>query len=209
MRRLTIHLLTFILLLSAKQLSGQSSSESEYSVVRQDEKIVLYERWRDFPGTTTKARDLKIVFSVVTTPEKMLTAILDEKKLKEWQENLDEYKVTPQNDTAWFTYSYYKMPWPLTDQDYFAHYRVLEKNATRIVIKFEPSENKQLAPVREKIDRMPAYGKWTLEKTTTGKTKVTYTITGKPVNIPRAVTDNLVRNNFMKTINALIVTAEK
>jgi hypothetical protein len=56
---------------------------------------------------------------------------------------------------------------------------------------------------------MRAYGKWILEKTTSGKTKVTYFITGEPVNMPRAVTDNIVRNNFMSTMNTLITVAEK
>jgi hypothetical protein len=56
---------------------------------------------------------------------------------------------------------------------------------------------------------MKAYGKWIFEKTTTGKTKVTYLITGEPVKIPRSVTDNIVRNNFMSTMNDLITIAEK
>lgn len=189
---------------------AQAQKENaEYEVVRQDPKITLYERWTDFPGTTTKARDLKIVFYVAVSPEKMLTMVTEENSLKTWQKNLEEYKVHPQSDTSWHVYSYYKMPWPLTNQDYYARYRVASKTAYKIVIEFAPAENLKVAPIREKVDRMPAYGKWVIEKTTTGKSKVTYIITGKPVNIPRAVTDNLVRNNFMNTINELIAVAEK
>ncbi len=192
-------------------VTGQSpASPVAYEVVRQDPKITLYERWTDFPGTTTKARDLKIVFYANVTPEKMFAMVTEEKNLKTWQKNLEEYKTYPHtDDTHWYVYSYFKMPWPLTNQDYYARYHVVSKSAVKIVLEFSPAENLKTAPLRDKVDRMPAYGKWVIEKTSSGKSKVTYTITGKPVNVPRAVTDNLVRNNFMNTINELITVAEK
>lgn len=202
--------LLFLLLLATYFAYSQTiPAKDEYEIVRQDERIFLYERWADFPGTTTKARGLKVVFSVATTLDKMMLMITEEPKLKAWQKNLAEYKRYPKNDTAWHVYTWYKMPWPLTDQDYYAKYRVTERTANRIVITFEPAVNEKVAPARDKINRMKAYGKWVFEKNSTGKTKVTYIITGEPVKIPRSVTDNLVRNNFMSTMNELIAVAEK
>lgn len=202
--------LLFPLFLLTCYVHAQSSPPNGgYEIVRQDERIFLYERWTNFPGTTTKARSLKIIFTVAVTPDKMMTIVTEETKLKAWQKNLTEFKNFPKNDTAWHIYTWYKMPWPLTDQDYYAKYRITEQTTNRIVITFEPSVNENVAPPREKINRMKAYGKWVLEKTTTGKTKVTYTITGEPVNMPRSVTDNIVRNNFMSTMNTLITVAEK
>jgi len=189
---------------------SQSAPKTDgYEIVRQDDRVFLYERWADFPGTTTEARGLKIVFSVATTLDKMLTMVTEESKLKTWQKNLAEFKRYPKNDTAWHVYTWYKMPWPLTDQDYYAKYRMTERTPNRIVITFEPDVNEKVAPVREKINRMQAYGKWVLEKTNTGKTKVTYIITGEPVKFPRSVTDNIVRNNVMSTMNDLITVVEK
>lgn len=202
------YLITLLLLLNCYAYSQTSPAKEDYEIVRQDEKIFLYERWVDFPGTTTKARSLKIVFTVAVTPEKMIPVITEETKLNAWQKNLEEFKSYPAHDSAWHVYTWYKMPWPLTDQDYYAYYKVLERTANRIVLTFEPATNDKVAPKRDKIDRMKAYGKWILEKTTTGKTKVTYFITGEPVKIPRTVTDNIVRNNFMSTINTLINVAE-
>ena len=200
----------FLLLLVTFFTYAQTSPpKDDYEIVRQDGKVYLYERWADFPGTTTKARGLKVVFSVATTPDKMMTMVTEEANLKVWQKNLAEFKQYPKNDTAWHVYTWYKMPWPLTDQDYYAKYRVTERTPNRIVITFEPAVNEKVAPAQDKINRMKAYGKWVLEKTTTGKTKVTYVITGEPVKIPRSVTDNIVRNNFMSTMNELIAVAEK
>lgn len=187
----------------------QTSAAKDYEIVRKDERIFLYERWADFPGTTTTARGLKVVFTVSATFDKMLALVTEEAKLKEWQKNLAEFKQYPKNDTAWHVYSWYKMPWPLTDQDYYSKYKVTERTASRIVLTFEPAVNDKMAPARDKVNRMRAYGKWVFEKTTSGKTKVTYLITGEPVNLPRSVTDNIVRNNFMSTIHELITVAEK
>lgn len=185
-----------------------STGSEEYELVRQDERIFLYEKWADFPGTTTKARALKIIFTTSASMEKMIEVVTQEARLKEWQKNLAEFKSYPKNDSTWHIYTWYKMPWPLTDQDYYAFYKIHERTTNRVVLTFEPATNEKLAPKREKVDRMKAYGKWVLEKTAGGKTKVTYFITGEPVNIPRAVTDNIVRNNFMSTINSLVSVAE-
>jgi hypothetical protein len=204
-----LSLLFTLLFLTYFVYSQSAPQNEEYEIVRQDERIFLYERWTDFPGTTTKARGLKVVFSVATTLDKMMSMVTEDAKLKEWQKNLAEFKRYPKNDTAWHVYTWYKMPWPLTDQDYYAKYRVTERTPNRIVITFEPAVNEKIEPAREKINRMKAYGKWIFEKTTTGKTKVTYLITGEPVKIPRSVTDNIVRNNFMSTMNDLITIAEK
>jgi hypothetical protein len=187
---------------------AQPGASDAYEIVRQDERIFLYERWADFPGTTTKARGLKVIFTVAASFDKMVTMVTEEEKIQEWQKNLAEFKRYPKNDTAWHVYTWYKMPWPLTDQDYYAKYNIPERTASRIVIAFGPAVNDKAAPAREKINRMKAYGRWVLEKTATGKTKVTYFITGEPVNMPRSVTDNIVRNNFMSTMNTLITVAE-
>lgn len=205
MMRLTL----ILILISNGYFVSARQGKDGYEIVRQDKRIFLYERWADFPGTTTQARGLKVVFSVAATLDKMLIMLTEESKLKEWQKNLVEYKRYSKNDTAWHVYTWYKVPWPLTDQDYYATYKITERTANRIVITFEPAVNNKVAPARDKINRMQAYGKWVLEKTTTGKTKVTYIITGEPVKIPRSVTDNIVRNNFMSTINELITVAEK
>jgi hypothetical protein len=204
-----LSLLFLLLLVTYSGYSQSAPTKDGYEIVRQDERVFLYERWADFPGTATKARGLKVVFTVSATFDNMITMVTEEAKLKEWQKNLAEFKRYPKNDTAWHVYTWYKMPWPLTDQDYYAKYKVTERSANKIVLTFEPAVNVNVAPARDKINRMKAYGKWILEKTTSGKTKVTYFITGEPVNMPRSITDNIVRNNFMSTMNELITITEK
>jgi len=209
MGNLNITVLALILLITV-QLPVQSQSDGEgYEVVRQDEKITLYERWTPFPGTSTNSRQIKGVFEVAVTLTDMYSAIHNEQKIKAWQENILEYKFIPKTDTTWIIYSLTEIPWPLSNQDYLLSYSLLEKNEKRIIVSFEHSSNVDLAALREDADRTPTVGTWLLEKISDQKTKVTYTVTSMPVDYPRFITDRLVRNNLMSTMNTLIAAAEK
>src|SRR5689334_4752940 len=101
------------LLFVACQLSAQSVGENEgYEIVRQDEKITMYERWTPYPGTTTNSRQIKCVFQVDTDLNTILAHIYEDSKIRTWQENILEYKIIPKYDSLWIAYSYYRIPWP-------------------------------------------------------------------------------------------------
>jgi hypothetical protein len=190
-------------------LWAQTPSENDgFNVVRQDEKITMYERWKPFPGTTTNSREIKCVFHATTTLDNMLAHIYQDSKVTTWQKNLIEYKVTKKNDSAWVAYSYYKIPWPLTDQDYLLNYSLSKKNENQVILSFKHLVDDKLQAIRDGVDRKPTVGRWELEKTANGKIKVTYIITSLPVSFPRVVTDGIVRNNIMNTINTLITVVE-
>ncbi len=198
------------ILFYVQQLFAQSEpGKEEYIVVRQDEKITLYERWTPFPGISTNARQIKGIFEVAAALRHMYSAIHNEQKIKAWQENILEYKFIPKTDSTWIIYSLTEIPWPLSNQDYLLSYSLIEKNEKRIIVSFEPSMNVDLAALREDVDRMPMIGTWLLEKISDQKTKVTYTVTSMPVDYPRFITDRIVRNHLMSTINKLITVAEK
>src|SRR5688572_15141035 len=206
LRFISVPLFLFI----TSQLLSQSVTEKDgYEVVRQDEKITMYERWTPYPGTTKNSRQIKCVFHTNTDINTIFAHIYEEAKINTWQENILEYKITPRNDSVWIAYSYYRIPWPLSNQDYLLTYVVLEKNENRIALSFTHLEDEKLGAIRKGVDRRPTIGKWELEKVTKGKTKVTYTITSLPLNHPRFITDRLVHNNLMSTINKLILVAEK
>jgi|APTNR8051073442_1049403.scaffolds.fasta_scaffold00005_60 hypothetical protein len=198
----------FTIILYPGFLAAQET-EAEYEVVRQDEKITLYERWTNFPGSTVNSRQIKGVFQTTASLDKMFTAITSEAKIKEWQSHIIEHKYIPKNDTSWHTYSLYDIPWPLTDQDYLLSYTIKERTENRMVLSFQYSLNEKLAPVKEDVDRMPTIGQWELEKLANGNTQVIYTATSKPVSYPRFITDRIVRNNMMSTMHALIEVAEQ
>lgn len=196
-------------LFAVQQLVAQSEpGKEEYVVVRQDEKITLYERWIPYPGTSTNARQVKGVFHVITSLNNMFATIHEEAKIKTWQKSIVEFKFIPKTDSTWLIYNLHEIPWPLTNQDYLLSYRLVEKNENRMILSFEHSLDVTLAPIKDDVDRMPTFGTWVLEKVSTGKVKVTYTVCSMPVSYPRFITDRIVRNNLMSTIHALIAVAE-
>jgi len=206
LRFISIALFLFV----ASSLLGQSAKENDgYEIVRQDEKITMYERWTPYPGTTINSRQIKCVFLTNTELNTIYAHIYEESKISTWQENILEYKITPKNDSLWIAYSYYRIPWPLSNQDYLMTYTVLERSENRIVLSFVHLEDEKLMAIRKGVDRRPTTGKWELEKVAKGKTKVTYTITSLPINHPRFITDRIVHNSLMSTINKLILVAEK
>jgi len=203
-------ILVDLFLFVSSQLLAQSFTENDgYEVVRQDEKIIMYERWKPYPGTTTDSRQIKCVFHTNTHINNIYSHIVEESKIRTWQENILEYKIIPKNDSLWIAYSYYWVPWPLSNQDYFLTYSIQEKNENRITLSFTHLEDEKLGAIRKGVERRPTIGKWELEKVTNQKTKVTYIITSLPLNYPRFITDRLAHNNLMRTLNKLILVAEK
>src|SRR5689334_15156661 len=91
--------LTFLLITC--QLFAQTVAENDgYAIVRQDEKITMYERWAPYPGTTTDSRHIKCVFHANVELNKMLAHLYEGEKIKAWQENILEYVITPKNDSS-------------------------------------------------------------------------------------------------------------
>jgi hypothetical protein len=209
MRKLNI-ILTALFVPVTICLNAQSKSDTEgFEIVRQDERIILFERWIPFPGTTTNARQVKGVFEVTTSLLEAYNTIHNEEKIKAWQENILTYKLIPKTDTTWTVYSMAEIPWPLDNQDYLLRYSLREKTEKRIILSFEHCNDLTLAPINEDADRTPTTGTWILEKISNQKTRITYIVASMPVDYPRFITDRLVRNHLMSTMNKLIAIAEK
>jgi len=201
-------LLLIVLVCSHVFVSGQSAIE-EYSIVMKDEKITLYERWIFFLNTNIKSREIQGVFETSASMDKMLTTVVDETRIRDWQTNIIKFQYIPGSDSIWHTYSLYKMPWPLNKQDYLLKYTIRKRTDTLVLLSFQDSLNEQLAPLIKNVDRKATIGKWQFEKLSNGKTLVVYTIVTKPTGYPRFITDPVVRNNLMSIINNLIEVAEK
>lgn len=201
-------LLLITLVCSHVFVNGQSTIE-EYGIVMQDERITLYERWVFFLDTNIKGREIQGVFETSASMDKMLTTVVDETRIREWQTNIIKYQYIPGSDSIWHTYSLYKMPWPLNKQDYLLKYTLRKLTDNLTVLSFQDSLDEQLAPLNKNVDRKPTIGQWQFEKLSNGNTQVIYTIVTKPTGYPRFITDPIVRNNLMSIINALVEVAEK
>jgi hypothetical protein len=109
----------------------------------------------------------------------------------------------------WMEYSYHDIPWPVSDQDHFLKYTIEEFVPEKsLFITFESRQNEALAPVRKGVTRMVLSGSWKWEQISACETKVTYRILSRPIGIPKWLTDPIIRNNIMTTIEEYIALLE-
>ena len=206
--------LRYLLLLLVLNVGKTLAQEPErFALVKKDSSIYLYERWVTFPGKVpaVRAREVKGEFLVNASMYKVLSIIKDESKIKTWQQHVSKFKIYPQRDTSyWLEYSYHDIPWPVSDQDHFLKYALIEKiPGKELFIKFESVIDPNLAPLASGVSRMELRGSWTLEQVSPQQVKVTYRILSMPSSIPRMFTDPVIRNNLMSTIKALTKLSEK
>ena len=139
-----------------------------------------------------------------------LNLLQNEEKIQQWQSHVSEFKVYLERDTMnWMEYSYHDIPWPVSDQDHYLKYTIDEFIPEKsLFITFESRQNETLAPVRKGVTRMVLSGSWRWEQISACETKATYRILSKPIGIPKWLTDPIIRNNIMTTIEEYIALLE-
>ncbi|MEX1238689.1 MAG: hypothetical protein WEB30_03200 [Cyclobacteriaceae bacterium] len=203
---LRIGLCVFGLTASNTLIFGQTGTQDGFELVRNEGSIHVYERWITFPGSDPPipAREVKSEFFVRGNMNDALSLIRDESMIGVWQKHVSEFKVYPHSDSLWYEYSYHDIPWPVSDQDHFLEYRIEDPREDGIFVTFKTVKNEKLAPVRKGVSRMTLSGSWYFEKIGPGKIKATYRILSMPGNLPRFLTDPVIRNNLMSTVRAYI-----
>lgn len=188
-----------------------SQDKDGFVLVRKEGTTTIYERWIKFPKSDPPidAREVKGEFFFDNSIGAGLDLIQNEKKIKQWQKHVSEFKVHVQSDTmTWLEYSYHDIPWPVSDQDHFLRYNIQEMKPGRIHVTFESKKNDLLAPVRKNVTRMELAGSWTWEQISPTRSKATYRILSMPIGIPKWLTDPIIRNNIMTTIEEYIALLE-
>ncbi len=210
MKLIKFSILSAFCLFSFSLLAQESEIEKPFTLIKQKDNITVYERWIYFPKSNppVEAREVKSIFFVKATVSEAAALLKNEAKIQQWQSHVSKFKVFPQNDTMWYEYSYHDIPWPVSDQDHFLIYQVLEHiPGERLFVSFETVVNNQLAPLDEDADRMTLAGSWLFEKQG-DNVKITYRILSMPSSIPRIFTDPVIRSNLMSTIKGYIATVE-
>jgi hypothetical protein len=193
-------------------ISAQTGTHDGFELVRKDDKISVYERWITFPKSNPPitAREVKSEFFIKGDVRNALALMQDETQIKAWQKHVSEFKVYPSTDSVWHEYSYHNIPWPVSDQDHFLEYRIEDPLLSDgIFITFETVKNDSVAPERKGVSRMTLSGSWYLQQIDDDRIKVTYRILSMPGNLPRFITDPVIRNNLMSTVEAYIEIIEK
>jgi hypothetical protein len=190
-------------------VASVAQEKDDFLLVKKDGTIAVYERWITYPGASYTAREVKGEFYFENTQSAGLALLQDETRIKRWQSHVSKFNVhLGSNKHTWKEYSYHDIPWPVSDQDHFLEYRIQTSNDSVLHIEFASVEDLKLAPLQKGVTRMELLGSWTFQKIDSLKTKATYRIISKPLNIPKFLTDPVVRNNMMTTIKSFIQELE-
>jgi hypothetical protein len=185
---------------------GHSQNDG-FTLVKEEDGILIYERWLTYPKTDppVAAREVKGEFQFRNTIEEAVRLLKDEKRVSKWQSHVSEFRVYKKSDsTKWSEYSYHDIPWPVSDQDHLLAYTMVQKENGEVLITFESYVDDKLAPVRKGVTRMELSGSWTFQKIDHNKVKATYRIFSMPLAIPKFLTDPIIRNNMVTTIQEFI-----
>lgn len=197
------------LLLIAFYQDGRS--QDDFVLVKKEDEIFIYERWITFPKSNPpiEAREVKTEFHFKNTIQEAVRLLKDEKRISKWQSHVTKFEVFEKQDsTHWSEYSYHDIPWPVSDQDHLLNYWMTRNENGEIFITFESFYSEKLAPTRKGVTRMDLSGSWTFQKVGPHRTKATYRILSRPLNIPKFLTDPIIRNNMMTTIQEFIMLME-
>jgi hypothetical protein len=189
-----------------------SQNGAEFVLVKKEDNVFIYERWIKFPKSNppVDAREVKGEFHFHNTINEAVRLLQNEKKIGDWQSHVSEFRVFKTADsTKWFEYSYHDIPWPVSDQDHLLVYTIVRSDTNELFIGFESFADEKLAPTRRGVTRMELSGSWTFERVDNNKVKATYRILSMPMGIPKFLTDPIIRNNMMTTIQEFIGIIEK
>lgn len=171
---------------------------ANFVLVKKNNGISLYERWYSI-NDSQQAREIKATFTIKTDPYAAVALIKDESRGRQWNKNTESYKVLSQNDNIWFGYIQYDLPWPVSNQDCVLRYNQ-NYFGNAVHVEFKNTDHPSF-PIRKKIQRIPEInGRWIFTKTDNG-VAVEYYISTTPSNtLPAWVTDPIIRNNLIETL---------
>lgn len=201
------------ILFSVITLPALCQDNEGFVLVKSDPPIEVHERWVEFPNKkpVVTSRELKTEFIVNAPIPKIIAIIKDESKVKTWQGHVSKYKIYLKSDSTWDEYSCHDIPWPLSDQDSFMEYKLVEIIPDQeYVVNFKSRVDKKIAPVYSNISRIELVGSWRFVLTAPNVVRVTYRVQSAPTtHIPRMIVDPVVRNNLVETVKSLTEIAEK
>ncbi|MEK6781783.1 MAG: START domain-containing protein [Bacteroidota bacterium] len=173
---------------------------SGYILVKKSKGIELYEKWHEIT-TDRMAREVKVMYTIHASAASAVSLLSDEAKATQWNKGSSMYQVITKDDHSWISYIQYDLPWPVDNQDCVLQYNSSYTINNHIVINFKSVEH-VIFPSSKNISRITDIrGKWIFRETSEGL-RVEYSITTTPsLTLPHWLTDPLVRNNLIDTMD--------
>lgn len=188
----------------------QKTTASDFKIVKKQGDITLYERW--IKGANGESvRELKAGFVIQSNATEIIELLKNQLQGIQWNSHASVYKIADTRNThQWINYIRYDMPAIMNDQECCLQFMSSYDNAGVCKISFS-STYSPLFPATPGIKRITGVkGEWILEPCAGNNLKVTYFISSdRNKNIPRFLSDPIVRDNLFKTMENFKKQLEK
>ncbi len=199
-----ILILTILFTISASFKSGNENNKpAEFNVVKDVSGIKISTRW--IPVTDTRsARQVKCEFLIDGSLSDALSVLYDDFNVVRWMKGSKQYyRVKTSDQSHWYSYVQFHVPWPFNNQDCIIKYDVSRDDVNKRVlvnINGVPAFLKTF----EGVNRIPHMeGHWLFSENGSNKVMVEYVMfSNQSPRFPRWITDPIIQKNMLETMDA-------
>lgn len=175
--------------------------------------VGAWETARQSQGITLKYRDVTLEnnrttrqilaeFTLTAETDSILASLKDSDKLEAWNEGFRQCKILEEDGSTWVTHAVYNIPYPLSQQDLVAEYR-LQREQNGVIIQTCSRPN-YMAPIKGYEREQFNLGQWTLSPKTDGRVNVTFTaITLSSSSVPNFIKDPIIQRKLISSFTNL------
>ncbi|MGS2764336.1 hypothetical protein [Sinomicrobium sp. M5D2P9] len=188
----------FCTLVFAKIVSPQ---EQSWKMARSEKDIAISYRWVPAPEGR-KAREMKAVFTVDSDVHSLICHFKDAEKFRQWSVTASRCDIQLKTEALWEAHIEFRFPWPLRSRDLVTKNELVTSGNT-IILKMNstPMARPQLRGTKRIVSYQAT---WQFVKLSEEQTAVTHrVITFDPPEFPRILTDPLIQDKFIESVERL------
>ena len=178
----------------------QVSAAGAWKKLNTGDDVSIYERWVEVNDNLT-VKQRRVEITVTSTFSQVLSVLTDPSKTPLWMENVSEsYRIKKVTDNQWYSYTYFKLPWPLDNRDLVCRSTLRNINEKESEITMVSTE--QYIPQKQDVKRFINYNAvWHITDLGKGEIKISLTVISyTSPEFPRIVQDPIVRNVFRQNM---------
>jgi hypothetical protein len=178
-----------------------SASTESWVLVDSESGINMYERWVSV-NNDLRVRERKGEMTINGSLNEVLSVLTDPAKTNLWMNHVSSaYMIRKVSDQAWYSYTYFALPWPFDNRDMIA-FSNLNYNQDHTLARIEMTSRETTIPLKPGAKRLNNYkATWELRKAGNSRTKIIFqAVSFNPPEYPRIIQDKVMRGTFMDNL---------
>jgi hypothetical protein len=189
--------------------SDESMKATEFTLEKTVSGVSIYTRW--IPADASRlGKQVKAEFIVKSSVADVLLLLQRDSAFTTWMNGTSRYyRVKSVNETQWFSYVQFAIPWPFNNQDCIIRYEV-QPGQTAHCVKVKMTGMPFMLKSFDGVKRIRHMeGWWILTRLNETQTRVEYIMfSNQKPEFPRWITDPIIQKSLVKTMSSFRTLAE-